>query len=123
MSDEGSDLSADSIPAEEIEPKENILDHRLGEENSRIRLRQVLSYGTALVTTILFGVSICLAYLKDPDPYIIGIFVASATFLNLKVLGSTLPDKEAKESGGHPLFSAIIRVLDALKDYMNKKPS
>ena len=91
MSDDGSDLSADSIPAKEIGPKENILEHRLGEESSRILLRKVLSYGTALVTTILFGVSIYLAYIEDSKPYVIGIFVASATLLNLKVLGSALP--------------------------------
>ena len=121
MSEEGLDLSADEIPSKEAKPKEGILGHRLGEEDSRIRLRRVLSYGTAFVAVALFGVSVSLAYIKDSNPYVIGIFVASATFLNLKVLGTALPGKESKEPSGHPLLNAVIRVLDALKDYMNKK--
>ena len=71
----------------------------------------------------LLGMKVRKLDMSDMNDHGLSGKVASATFLNLKVLGSTLPDKEAKESGGHPLFSAIIRVLDALKDYMNKKQS
>ena len=54
---------------------------------------------------------------------IIGIFVASATLVQLKALSMTLPDRETRNSNEHPLLSAVIRTLDALKDYMNRKKS
>ena len=123
MSDEGPDLSSDSIQDPDLESREDILAIRAEEERSRIQQRKYGSYIATGTAVVLFVVSICLAFRENQNQYIIGIFVASATLVQLKALSMTLPDRETRNSNEHPLLSAVIRTLDALKDYMNRKKS